>query len=164
MIRGSVWKYGDHVNTDLIIPGRYLDNYDLHSLSRHAMEDLDEGFASNVRKGDVVVGGRNFGCGSSRAQAPLVLKEIGVGAVIAESFARIFYRNAINVGLPVIVSKQAVDRLYRGDMVLIDIERGNITRLSDGAVINFDPLPEFLIGIVEAGGLVSYMKKHPKPD
>jgi 3-isopropylmalate dehydratase small subunit len=162
MIRGRVWKYGDHVNTDLIIPGRYLDNYDLHALSKHAMEDLDKDFASAMRKGDVVVGGRNFGCGSSREQAPLVLKEIGVGAVIAESFARIFYRNAINVGLPVIVSKDAVDRLNKGDTVLIDLELGNLTRLSDGASIGFDPLPEFLIGIVEAGGLVNYMRKHPK--
>ena len=161
MIRGKVWKYGDHVNTDLIIPGRYLDNYDLHSLAKHAMEDIDRDFASNVRKGDVIVGGRNFGCGSSREQAPLVLKELGVGAVIAHSFARIFYRNAINVGLPVIVSKDAADRLYQDDMVIIDIGKGAITRLSDGAVIGFDPLPDFLIEIVEAGGLVSYMKRHP---
>ena len=154
---GRVWKYGDHVNTDLIIPGRYLDDYDIHSLADHAMEDLDESFAGGVRPGDIIVAGRNFGCGSSREQAPAVLKEKGVAAILASSIARIFYRNAINVGLPVIISQEAEDLLESEDEVELDLRSGTLTRV-DGTQIRFDPLPAFLLEILESGGLVEYMR------
>ncbi len=159
MITGRVWKYGDHVNTDLIIPGRYLDDYDLKSLASHAMEDLDSSFSKNVRKGDIIVGGRNFGCGSSREQAPLALKHAGVGAVVAGSFARIFYRNAINVGLPVIVCPEASRSLMNGQEVAIDLGKGTIQTTSPPLLIGFDPLPDFLLAILADGGLVPHMRK-----
>jgi 3-isopropylmalate dehydratase small subunit len=159
MIEGRVWKYGDHVNTDLIIPGRYLDDYDLRSLAAHVMEDLDPSFSKKVRHGDIVVAGRNFGCGSSREQAPVALKHVGVSAVVAGSFARIFYRNAINVGLPVIVCPEAVSRLVDGDIVVIDMEKGVLVRPSSHLTIQFKPLPDFLLEILSDGGLVPHMKK-----
>ncbi|MDD1765111.1 MAG: 3-isopropylmalate dehydratase small subunit [Methanomassiliicoccales archaeon] len=159
MIEGRVWKYGDHVNTDLIIPGRYLDDYDLRSLAAHVMEDLDPSFSKKVRHGDVVVAGRNFGCGSSREQAPVALKHAGVSAVVAGSFARIFYRNAINVGLPVIVCPEAASRLVDGDIVVIDVEEGVLVRPSSHTRIEFKPLPGFLLEILSDGGLVPHMKK-----
>jgi len=159
MIAGRVWKYGDHVNTDLIIPGRYLDDYDLKILASHAMEDIDASFSKNVRRGDIIVGGRNFGCGSSREQAPLALKHAGVGAVVAESFARIFYRNAINVGLPVVVCPEASRSLTGGQEISIDLEKGTILRTSPQLLIKFSPLPEFLLAILTEGGLVPHMRK-----
>ncbi|MCJ7517109.1 MAG: 3-isopropylmalate dehydratase small subunit [Methanomassiliicoccales archaeon] len=159
MIEGRVWKYGDHVNTDLIIPGRYLDDYDLRSLAAHVMEDLDPSFSKKVRHGDIVVAGRNFGCGSSREQAPVALKHVGVSAVVAGSFARIFYRNAINVGLPVIVCPEAASRLVDGDIVVIDMEKGVLVRPSSQLRIQFKPLPDFLLEILSDGGLVPHMKK-----
>jgi len=159
MIEGRVWKYGDHVNTDLIIPGRYLDDYDLRSLAAHVMEDLDPSFSKKVRHGDIVVAGRNFGCGSSREQAPVALKHVGVSAVVAGSFARIFYRNAINVGLPVIVCPEAASRLVDGDIVVIDMEKGVLVRPSSHLTIQFKPLPDFLLEILSDGGLVPHMKK-----
>lgn len=158
MITGRVWKYGDHVNTDLIIPGRYLDDYDLKSLASHAMEDIDSSFSKSVKKGDIIVAGRNFGCGSSREQAPLALKHAGVGAVVAESFARIFYRNAINVGLPVIVCPDASRILSSGDEVAIDLENGTMLRTSPRLSIAFKPLPGFLLEILMDGGLVPHMR------
>ena len=158
MSTARVWKYGDHVNTDLIIPGRYLDNYDIPSLSRHALEDLDPSFSEWVRPGDVIVAGRNFGCGSSREQAPAVLKEKGINAIFAKSIARIFYRNAINVGLPVIISEEASMVLDSEDEVELDLRSGTITRVRDGVRIVYDPLPSFLMEILESGGLVQYLK------
>lgn len=160
MIKGRVWRYGDHVNTDLIIPGRYLDNYDMASLAEHAMEDIDTTFAAAVMPGDVIVAGRNFGCGSSREQAPLVLKELGVGAVVAESFARIFYRNAINVGLPVVVCPAAM-QLSSGDEVEIDLREGMLR--SEGLEADFPPLPPKLLDILERGGLVAALKERFRP-
>jgi 3-isopropylmalate dehydratase small subunit len=159
MISGRVWKYGDHVNTDLIIPGRYLDDYDLKFLALHAMEDIDPAFSKNVRKGDIVVAGRNFGCGSSREQAPLALKTAGVGLVVAESFARIFYRNAINVGLPVIICPEGSMSLSSGDEIAVDFERGLIVRPYPHLELKFEPLPGFLLEILRDGGLVPHMKK-----
>jgi len=149
------------VNTDLIIPGRYLDNYDIASLAKHAMEDIDPGFASKVAEGDVIVAGRNFGCGSSREQAPLVLKELGVGAVVAESFARIFYRNAINVGLPVVACADA-SLIEDGDTVEIDLAAGTLSS-SSGLESGFPPLPPKLLEILEKGGLVSALKERFRP-
>lgn len=157
MLTGKVWKYGDHVNTDLIIPGRYLDNYDANHLAAHAMEDIDPSFASLVKCGDIIVAGRNFGCGSSREQAPLALKASGVGAVVATSVARIFYRNCINVGLPIIICDIA-DDLSTGDTIEIDLSAGEIYINGTGKLISFDPLPDFLLDILERGGLIAHMR------
>jgi len=159
MISGRVWKFGDHINTDLIIPGRYLDDYSPKNLAAHAMEDADPDFSKQVRPGDIIVAGRNFGCGSSREQAPLALKYVGVSAVVAGSFARIFYRNAINVGLPVIVCPGAAEHVVNGDELRIDMEKGEIEVAGKGAKLAFKPLPEFLIRILNEGGLVAYTRK-----
>ena len=158
MIRGRAWKFGDHVNTDLIIPGRYLDDYHIPNLARHIMEDVDPEFAKKVQKGDVIVAGRNFGCGSSREQAPAALKAAGVSAIVAVSFARIFYRNAINVGLPVVICPEAMDVVVEGELIDVDLEGGSI-RTSAGKELRFKPLPSFLREILDAGGLVPYAKK-----
>jgi len=159
MISGRVWKFGDHVNTDLIIPGRYLDDYSLKNLAAHVMEDADPDFPKKVRPGDIIVAGRNFGCGSSREQAPLALKHAGVSAVVAASFARIFYRNAINVALPVIICPEAVGLVENGTELRIDMERGEMEVMGNGARIAFKPLPEFLIRILDEGGLVAFTRK-----
>lgn len=157
-MRGRVWRYGDHVNTDVIIPGRYLDDYDVRSMAKHALEDLDPRFAKDVAYGDVIVAGRNFGCGSSREQAPLALKHAGVGAVVATSFARIFFRNAVNVGLPV-VELDATGMFERGDVALINLEKGVIVNETTGRTGRFDPLPDFLLDILRDGGLVPHTAK-----
>ena len=154
-----VWKYGDHVNTDLIISGRYLDDYDISSLAEHAMEDIDAEFVDRVEVGDIIVAGRNFGCGSSREQAPAVLKEKGVGAVFAQSTARIFHRNAINIGLPVLISQDACKLLESGDEVELDISSGTIIRSRDNLRMEFEPLPEYLMKILDKGGLIPYTRK-----
>jgi len=159
MVKGRVWKYDDDVNTDVIFPGKYTYTVtDPAEIASHALEDLDPDFATNVKPGDVVVAGRNFGCGSSREQAAFCLKYAGVGAVVAESFARIFYRNAINAGLPMVVSKDAPDALATGDAVEIDFTAGELTT-DDGRVYKFLPLPPEVMAIVEAGGLVEYVKE-----
>jgi 3-isopropylmalate dehydratase small subunit len=157
-VRGKVWKYGDHVNTDVIIPGRYLDDYDPKNMAKHALEDLDPTFAQKVTYGDVIVAGRNFGCGSSREQAPLALRYAGVGAVVASSFARIFYRNAINVGLPVI-EIDATGMFEKGDVALINLEKGIIVNEASGRTSKFEPLPDFLLAILKEGGLAPHIAK-----
>lgn len=157
-MKGKVWKYGDHVNTDVIIPGRYLDDYDLKNMAKHAMEDLDPKFAKEVTYGDIIIAGRNFGCGSSREQAPLALKHAGVGAVVAVSFARIFYRNAINIGLPVI-EFDAAGMFEKGDVALINMEKGIIVNETRGRTGKFEPLPPFLLEIMKEGGLVPHAAK-----
>ena len=159
MISGRVWKFGDHINTDLIIPGRYLDDYSPKNLAAHVMEDADPDFPRKVRAGDVIVAGRNFGCGSSREQAPLALKYVGISAVVAGSFARIFYRNAINVGLPVMVCPEAFAKVEVGDELHIDMERGEIEVFGKGTKLAFKPLPDFLVRILNEGGLVAYTRK-----
>ena len=159
MLTGRVWKYGDHVNTDLIIPGRYLDDYSVANLAAHAMEDIGPAFASSVREGDIIVAGKNFGCGSSREQAPLALKAAGVGAVVAKSVARIFYRNCINVGLPVVICKDATEMVKTGDVAEIDLSAGMMRNASTGSCIRFDPMPDFLLEVLEGGGLVPYLKE-----
>jgi 3-isopropylmalate dehydratase small subunit len=158
MIKGRAWVFGDHINTDLIIPGRYLDDYSAKNLAAHVMEDADPEFPRKVAKGDIVVAGRNFGCGSSREQAPSALKHAGVSAVVAGSFARIFYRNSINIGMPVIVCPAAATRLLSGDQIEIDLHGGSIT-LQDGERLTFSPLPDFLIRILDEGGLVPYTRR-----
>jgi len=158
MKKGRVWKYGDSVNTDVIFPGKYTYSIlDPEEMARHALEDLDPGFAQKVKPGDVIVAGRNFGCGSSREQAATCLKYAGVQAVVARSFARIFFRNAINQGLPVLQSEEAVDSIQDGEEIEIDFIRGKIkTARGD---FTFLPFPESVMGILEAGGLIPYTKK-----
>jgi 3-isopropylmalate/(R)-2-methylmalate dehydratase small subunit len=158
MIEGRVWKLGDHINTDLIIPGRYLDDYGSANLAAHVLEDADPQFAKEVRKGDVIVAGRNFGCGSSREQAPLALKYAGVGAVVAGSFARIFFRNAINVGLPVVVCPKASQTIQAGEVVRIDLQGGSIEVIGTGERMKFSPMPDFLMSILQSGGLVPFTR------
>jgi 3-isopropylmalate/(R)-2-methylmalate dehydratase small subunit len=152
-----VWKFGDDINTDLIIPGRYLDNYDSSHLAAHAMEGANKDFAKDVSTGDIIVAGKNFGCGSSREQAVIALKHAGVSVVIAESFARIFYRNAINLGLPVMISRNAHEELEDGDRVEVDLEE--LTVKGPGRrTSSLEPLPDHLQEILDRGGLVPYIK------
>jgi len=159
MIKGKVWKYGDDVNTDVIFPGRYTYTVtDPGEIASHALEDLDADFAKNVKPGDIVVAGKNFGCGSSREQAALCLKYAGVAAVVAASFARIFFRNAINAGLPTVAAPEAIPYINGGDEITIDFETGELTA-ADGSKYEFAPLPPEVLGILEAGGLVPYVKK-----
>ncbi len=153
-----VWVLGDNVSTDDIIPGRYLVKRDPEELGKHVFENLLPDFSSRVRKGDVIVAGRNFGCGSSREQAPLALKGAGVGAVIAESFARIFFRNAINQGLPVLICKGVSSSFSQGEEVEYDLGKGVVINVSRGIELRAEPLPDFLLSILRAGGLIPYLK------
>lgn len=157
---GKVWKYGDDVNTDLIVPGKYLELVDPEEMALHAMEGIDPEFPQKITKGDIVVGGANFGCGSSREHAPLALKYAGVGAVIAESFARIFYRNAINVGLPALECPGIIDAVEEGDQLEVDITGGKVRNLSKNVELEFVPLPGFMVDVLGEGGLVTYIKNH----
>jgi len=153
------WVFDEDVDTDQIIAGRYLVKLDPRELAKHVMEAADPKFASKVHKGDVIIAGRNFGCGSSRERAPLALKAAGISAVVAESFARIFYRNAINLALPALISPGVHKGFKTGDEVRVDIRSGEIHNLSTGKTFKFEPLPEFLAKIVHAGGLLRYMAK-----
>lgn len=158
---GSVFKYGDNVDTDVIIPARYLNSSDPAELAAHCMEDIDKDFIKNVKKGDIIVADKNFGCGSSREHAPIAIKAAGVSCVIAETFARIFYRNAINIGLPIIECPKAAKGIEAGDEVEIDFDSGVITNKTKGTSFKGQPFPEFMQTIIEAEGLVNYinMKK-----
>jgi 3-isopropylmalate/(R)-2-methylmalate dehydratase small subunit len=157
-IKGKVWKYGDNVNTDVIFPGKYTYTVtDPAEMAKHALEDLDARFAAEVQPGDVIVAGRNWGSGSSREQAVTCLKMSNVGAIIAKSFARIYYRNCINNALPAITCPQAVDAIQDGEQIEVDLEAGEI-RCKAGT-FTFPPLPEAVLGIVEAGGLIPYTRK-----
>ena len=153
-----IWRYGDHVDTDVIIPARYLNIADFKELAEHAMEDIDTSFAPNVQPGDVIVAGKNFGCGSSREHAPVVLKVKGVKCIVADSFARIFYRNAINIGLPVREIGKEVEQIEAGDDVEVDTRTGTVVVKNKGITIRTKPLPDFCRHIGEAGGLVNYVK------
>jgi 3-isopropylmalate dehydratase small subunit len=157
-LRGKTWKYGDHVDTDAIIPARYLNVSTAEELARHCMEDIDEAFASAVQPGDVLVAGENFGCGSSREHAPLAIKGAGVSAVVARSFARIFFRNAINVGLPILESPAAAG-IEAGHQVEIDLETGRIHNRTTGQTYQSEPYPPFMTAIIRAGGLVPYTRQ-----
>lgn len=154
----KVWRYGDHVDTDVIIPARYLNISDFKELSEHAMEDIDTTFAPHVQPGNIIVAGRNFGCGSSREHAPIVIQQKGVACIIAESFARIFYRNAINIGLPVLEIGEEAKKIQAGDQVEVDFDKGEIHVVNKGLTIKTHPLPAFVRKIAEAGGLVNYVK------
>ncbi len=158
-IKGKVWKYGSDVDTDVIIPARYLNTSVPAELAKHCMEDIDESFAGNAEEGDIIVAEDNFGCGSSREHAPIAIKASGVSAVIANSFARIFFRNSINIGLPILECPEAVAGIEKGDEVEIDVDSGLIKNLSKGTEFQAEPFPEFMQKIIDAGGLVNYIKE-----
>jgi 3-isopropylmalate/(R)-2-methylmalate dehydratase small subunit len=154
---GKVYKFGDNVDTDVIIPARYLNSSDPKELAQHCMEDIDAEFVQKVQKGDIIVANKNFGCGSSREHAPIAIKAAGVSCVIAETFARIFYRNAINIGLPIIECPEAVLGIKEGDEVEVDFDSGIITNRTTGASYQGQPFPEFMQKIIDCGGLVNYI-------
>ncbi len=154
----KVYKYGDNVDTDVIIPARYLNAPDEKSLASHCMEDIDPTFSGSVQSGDIIVGGVNFGCGSSREHAPLAIKSCGVQCVIAKSFARIFYRNAINIGFPIMECPEAVDGIKAGDTVCVDFSTGVIVNESTGIQFQAAPFPAFVDGIIQSGGLLKSLK------
>ena len=153
--KGHVFKYPDNVDTDVIIPARYLNTQDAKELASHCMEDIDKSFVAKVQPGDVMVGGWNFGCGSSREHAPLCIKTSGISVVIAKSFARIFYRNSINIGLPILECEAAAEAIEAGDLVSVDFDTGVITDETTGAVFQAEPFPPFIQEIIAAGGLMN---------
>ena len=157
--KGKAIKYGNNVDTDVIIPARYLNTSDPAELAKHCMEDLDKDFISKVNSGDIMVAGKNFGCGSSREHAPIAIKASGISCVIAETFARIFYRNAINIGLPIVECPEAAADIKDGDNVSIDFETGIIKNVSKSKVYTGMPFPEFMQDIINSDGLVEYIKK-----
>jgi len=161
-IQGTAHRYGRDVDTDVIIPARYLNTSDPAELAKHCMEDLDAGFVAKVKPGDIIVADENFGCGSSREHAPIAIKESGISAVIAKSFARIFYRNAINTGLPIVESPEAVDAISDGDTVSFDAATGVITDETTGATFQAPPFPESIRSIIEQGGLIESIKAKAK--
>ena len=156
--KGKAFKYGDNVDTDVIIPARYLNTPDASELAGHCMEDIDPHFADTVNRGDVIVAGRNFGCGSSREHAPLAIKESGIACVIAESFARIFYRNALNIALPILECPAAARAIYAADEIFVDLETGEIVNHTTGQSFRAEPFPPFMMELIAAGGLVAYLK------
>ena len=158
-LKGKVFKYGSDVNTDVIIPARYLNVSDPAELAKHCMEDIDADFLNKVKPGDIIMATTNFGCGSSREHAPLAIKTVGVSCVIARSFARIFFRNAINIGLPLLESAEAVDNTAAGDILEVDLAKGKIKNLTKGKTFTAKPYPDFMSELIAAGGLVEYTKK-----
>ena len=158
-LEGKVWRYGDNVDTDVIIPARYLNTFDPSELAEHCLEDLDATFVSRVRPGDIIVAEENFGCGSSREHAPVAIKAAGVSCVIAKSFARIFYRNSINMGLPILECPEAVDAISEGDVVSVDADTGSIADETTGRVFQAQPFPPFIQEIISDGGLVARTKR-----
>ena len=161
-LKGKVWRYGNNIDTDVIIPARYLNTFDPKELASHCMVDIDETFAKNVKDGDIMVGGKNFGCGSSREHAPVAIKASGVPVVIAASFARIFYRNGINIGLPLLEIGEDVEKIHAGDELSVDVSTGVIHDLTTGDKFQAHPLPGFIQDIAKAGGLVEYVKQQAK--
>lgn len=159
---GTVHKYGDNIDTDVIIPARYLNTPDMNELAKHCMEDIDTEFVKNVREGDIMVGGENFGCGSSREHAPASIKASGISCVIAKTFARIFYRNSINIGLPILECPEASDRIEAGDTVSIDFDKGIIVNETKNETYRAEPFPEFIKDIMEKGGLMKSLAKQEK--
>jgi len=159
MLKGKVHKYGANVDTDVIIPARYLNIYDPAELAKHCMEDIDADFVKRVEPGDIIMATTNFGCGSSREHAPMAIKAAGVSCVIAKSFARIFFRNAINIGLPLLESEEAVDKTDSGDILEVDLARGEIKNLTKNLTFTASPYPDFMTQIISAGGLIEYTKQ-----
>lgn len=158
MIQGNVIKYGDNIDTDVIIPARYLNTSDPAELAKYCMIDLDKSFVGRVQAGDIMVAGRNFGCGSSREHAPIAIKASGISLVIAETFARIFYRNSINIGLPILECPEAARDIAEGDKVRVDVKSGKIENLTTGKVYQAEPFPEFMQEIIKADGLIHYVR------
>lgn len=157
--KGRVFKYGDNVDTDVIIPARYLNSSDPKELAAHCMEDIDSAFVKEVKEGDIIVADKNFGCGSSREHAPIAIKAAGVSCVIAETFARIFYRNAINIGLPIIECGEAAKAIAAGDEVAVDFDSGVITDVTTGATFQGQAFPPFMQKIIDCEGLVNYINQ-----
>ena len=157
--QGTVYKYGDNIDTDVIIPARYLNTQDAKELASHCMEDIDKSFVTKVKQGDIMVGGENFGCGSSREHAPLAIKSAGIDCVIAKSFARIFYRNSINIGLPILECPAASEAIADGDTVAIDFDTGVITDVTTGATFQAEPFPPFIQNIITKGGLMASIRE-----
>ena len=159
MLKGKVHKYGANIDTDAIIPARYLNISDPAELAKHAMEDIDKDFVNRVQSGDIIMATTNFGCGSSREHAPLAIKAVGVSCVIAKSFARIFFRNAINIGLPLLECSEAIDNTEAGDILEVDLSSGKIKNVTRGMVFTAKPYPEFMAELISAGGLIEYTKQ-----
>jgi len=158
-LKGKAHKYGADVNTDVIIPARYLNVSDTAELAKHCMEDIDEDFVNRVEPGDIIMATNNFGCGSSREHAPLAIKAAGVSCIIARSFARIFFRNAINIGLPLLECGEAVDNTEAGDLLEVDLSHGEIRNLTGGMTFTAEPYPDFMSEIISAGGLIEHTRK-----
>jgi len=155
---GKAFKFGDNIDTDLIIPARYLNTTDPKELAKYCMQDLDEEFTNEINEGDIIVGGNNFGCGSSREHAPLAIKAAGISCVIAKSYARIFYRNSFNIGLPILESKEASENIMQGDKIEVDFSNGIIRNITKKEEYNANKLPEFIQNIIKYNGLVGYVK------
>jgi len=160
IIKGKVHKYGENVDTDVIIPARYLNVSDPAELAKHCMEDIDKDFVKKVKTGDIIMATTNFGCGSSREHAPLCIKTAGVSCIIAKSFARIFFRNAINIGLPLLECVEAVDNTQTGDILEVDLSNGKIKNLTSGKIFTAKPYPDFMAELIAAGGLIEHTKKN----
>ena len=159
LANGRVFKYGDNIDTDVIIPARYLNTPDMKELASHCMEDIDKNFTKKVNKGDIIVANKNFGCGSSREHAPIAIKESGISCVIASTFARIFYRNAINIGLPILECEEAASKIEEGDKLEIDFNSGTIKNISKNEEYKAEPFPEFMQKIISDGGLIKSIEK-----
>ena len=159
MVNAKAHKYGDNVDTDVIIPARYLNTANHFELAAHCMEDIDKDFVKTVKNGDIILGGRNFGCGSSREHAPIAIKTSGISAVVAKSFARIFYRNAINIGLPIIECEKAADESDNGDSFEVDLKSGTVKNLTKNKTYQGEPFPDFIIELFNSGGLINYAKE-----
>ncbi len=159
LLKGKVWRFGNDIDTDAIIPARYLNTSDPGELALHVMEDADKGFALKIQAGDIIVAGKNFGCGSSREHAPIAIKAAGIHAVIAKSFARIFYRNSFNIGLPIFESDEASEKIREGEIIEIDADKGIIKNLSTGEQYTANPIPPFMQELIGAGGLIEWTKR-----
>lgn len=162
IIKGNSWKFGANIDTDAIIPARYLNTSDPKELAKHVMEDADKDFPTKVKAGDLIVADANFGCGSSREHAPIAIKAAGIQAVVAKSFARIFYRNAFNIGLPIFESEEAPDRVREGDTIEIDADKGTIRNLTRKEEYSAKPIPPFMQELISAGGLIEWTRKRMK--
>lgn len=160
IVRGEVFKYGDNIDTDVIIPARYLNTSNMNELALHCMEDIDKDFAKKVNKGDIIVANKNFGCGSSREHAPIAIKMSGISCVIASTFARIFYRNAINIGLPILECEEAANRIEKGDKLEVDFNTGVIKNINKNEEYKAEPFPEFMQNIISNGGLIKSIEKN----
>lgn len=156
--KGNIFKYGDNVDTDVIIPARYLNSSESGELAKHCMEDIDKDFVNKVKQGDMIVANKNFGCGSSREHAPMAIKAAGISCVIAETYARIFYRNAFNIGLPILECPEAAEKINAGDQVEVDFDTGKIVNLTKNESYQAQPIPPFMQQMIEAGGLINRTK------